>query len=201
MSLPTCYVLHSSFPNTPYSLTVPRWEHIYIDHGPTPDPSPLTTKDWTALKATSTQKSSSIPTGQSQPRFIISNSLSLFIYIQAVPDFHIFSFWTANTFMHYTSTLQSAFCMPNPDFHTSADQRTFCTNVWWHRLTAKSSVWAVMSSLSVKSSLYVIIWIFFALCPYYFAKMSGKWTLKILVLVIKSIGLMSLIQLKQRWNH
>ena len=129
MSLPTCYVLHSSFLHTPYSLTVPRWEHIYIDCGPTPDPSPLTAKDWPALKATSTQKSSSTPTGQSQPRFIISISFSLFIYIQAVPDFHIFSFWTANTFMHYTSTLPSAFCMPNPDFHTSADQRAFCTNV------------------------------------------------------------------------
>ena len=108
------------------------------------------------------------------------------MYIQAVPDFHIFSFWTANTFMHYTSTLPSAFCMPNPDFRTSADQRTFCADVWWHCLTAKSSVWAAMPSLSVKSRLYVIIWIFFALCPDYFARMSGKWTLKMLIMMIKN---------------
>lgn len=80
---------------------------------------------------------------------LLSFSLSsLFIYIQAVPDFQILSFWAANTFMHYTSTLHGAFCMPNPDFHTSADQRAFCANVWWHCLTAKSSVWAVMPSLS-----------------------------------------------------
>lgn len=141
------YVLLSDILNMPCSLTVPRW--VQLDCGPIPDPSLLTSKNCT--RDTSTWKSSLTPKGQSQSWFTVSVSFPLFMYIQAVPDSHIFSFWTANTFMHYTSTLQSAFCMPNPDFHTSADQRTFCTNVWWHRLTAKSSVWAVMPSLSVRA--------------------------------------------------
>ena len=119
----------------------------HSDCGPIPDPSPPISKECMqshlhleVFLNTYKAKSGTI--------YYISVSFSLFIYVQTVPDFHIFSFSTANTFMHYTSTSQSAFCMPNPDFHTSADQRTFCTNVWWHRLSAKSSVWAAMPSLS-----------------------------------------------------
>lgn len=133
----------------PCSLVLPSFwtHHIYIrsttgmhsECGPMPIPSLYILID--------PKGSLNIYRTQSTRIYYICLS-SLFIYIQAVPDFQILGFWAANTFMHYTSTLHSAFCMPNPDFHTSADQRAFCANVWWHCLTAKSSVWAVMPSLS-----------------------------------------------------
>lgn len=77
-------------------------------------------------------------------------------------------------------------------FPRLADELTFQAIPWKHSLAANSSISAV--SPFDHSAMFVHIFKYFiAFQPYYFIIMSGKWKNEVLMLVIRSAGLINLI--------
>lgn len=77
-------------------------------------------------------------------------------------------------------------------FPRLAVELTFQAIPWKHSLAANSSVSAV--SPFDHSAMFVHVFKYFiAFRPYYFIRMSGKWKNEVLMLVIRSAGLINLI--------